>query len=834
MLRTSRTMADSYLNLENKEQGTKRTSRKRKRAEEKEKEKGKMVLRNSEVNVYKEEDVVFSLRPNHVVHLLPELEKEENHTKTNVRSSLKEEKPTNSDHEGTKYNSQCRLQCRSTREAQHRKRRTLGCLKTPSSSPLPPLPLLPPPSSCLLWILFFVSVFSRCSASGLVGRLQNCTGEGTQVQLSPELQRYSPCLSCICQKGVVVCDRPKCSSIEGCYHVLFQSKSQCCKQCRGCMFEEKEFNHGSSWSDGCEHHECQSGVLTNSRIECDVPCHNPLPPPQGKCCPICPGCMFEGRLVPEGETVWSRADPCVRCVCSGGRLSCEKRACPVLSCPPALAKLSYDGCCMTCKGSKMKLPLPGGRCLHYRSLYNSGTELEVDPCTICKCLDGYLGCRRKVCPVLKCPRIRQVTERGSCCPVCPQPEFAFWSCAAYGVMRDHGESWRRDECSNCTCHEGEFHCQVQECEYMTKPCPYGFKKAQTPGECCPKCVPRPGVCSVFGDPHYITFDGLLYNFQGTCKYQLVKDCEGGAFDLKVINDPRKSKHFSWTKSLRLQIKGTKIKLGENRRRVKVNKRKIKPPYEKEGFFNITYVGYSISIETSFGLRVLWDGRGYVEVEVSPEWQGKTCGLCGNYNYNQTDDLVTRRGRPARTVSVMANSWATGGGRSCSKKMRTSSAKRVGGVRKPLGGPQCSISKASAVKQCEHLNHTILQECHAVLPVDKYFHSCLLDMCECQEGQRCDCDALLAYTRECERAGISVQGWRKASQCGGLECPRGAVYMPCAPACRPTCQNPVPNPECHKKRCKPGCYCPHPTVLMHGACIDPSECPRRKKIRRRTF
>lgn len=74
--------------------------------------------------------------------------------------------------------------------------------------------------------------------------------------------------------------------------------------------------------------------------------HQSLLPPSG--------CWLEGRRVLEGETVASRADPCVSCTCSGDRLTCQKRACPVLSCPPTRRVMTPGSCCMTCQGELLQ------------------------------------------------------------------------------------------------------------------------------------------------------------------------------------------------------------------------------------------------------------------------------------------------------------------------------------------------------------------------------------------------------------------------------------------------------------------------------------------------
>ncbi|KAB7507270.1 BMP-binding endothelial regulator protein, partial [Armadillidium nasatum] len=478
-------------------------------------------------------------------------------------------------------------------------------------------------------------------------------------------------------------------------------------------------------------------------------------------------CWLEGHEVHEGSVSSLRLDPCVKCTCSKGFLICEKKSCPVLSCPPSKAIISSDGCCPVCNGSREIYVPPEGRCFLGKFLYKSGDNRSFDDCTTCTCQLGFLTCERKTCPPLKCPEQYRKTAKGECCPSCVYPSRSM-VCFMDGILREHGDQWRLDKCSTCNCTEGRVTCQADSCEYLNKECPLGFRKETQKDDCCPKCVEKPGVCVTYGDPHYKTFDNYLFNFQGECRYELAKDCTGDKFSIRVNNDARRSAYFSWTRSLSLKFifgdQKYKISLGQ-RLRTKVNRKRIKLPYHENGF-TLTKKGFLLTVKTELGVEVKWDGASYVEVKVDPIWRGRTCGLCGNFNGNVTDDKKDKKGQFADTDEDMAISWQSGKTKTCSRRLlRMKSKISTGSVRTQR--LTCVNSQMETKGRCEVFNQTIFNECRKKINVDSFYSSCLLDLCECPSSRMCECDSIVAYVRECERFLANVTGWKGVSKCGGV-------------------------------------------------------------------
>lgn len=174
------------------------------------------------------------------------------------------------------------------------------------------------------------------------------------------------------------------------------------------------------------------------------------------------------------------------------------------------------------------------------------------------------------------------------------------------------------------------------------------------------------VCSVFGDPHYRTFDGLMYSFQGTCKYILARDCSKNDFLIKVRNGVRFSSGFAWTQMLVVFVFKHRISLLQNSV-VKVDKRRARLPYNRSGMFSIVKVGELVKLSTTLGLDVTWDGDSFLEVTVTTKYKHRLCGLCGNYNGIKSDDLISSDGTIYMSGNEYGHSWRIGSTRSC--KMR---------------------------------------------------------------------------------------------------------------------------------------------------------------------
>ncbi|XP_072266261.1 IgGFc-binding protein-like [Pyxicephalus adspersus] len=310
------------------------------------------------------------------------------------------------------------------------------------------------------------------------------------------------------------------------------------------------------------------------------------------------------------------------------------------------------------------------------------------------------------------------------------------------------EFWRGDCEGRCIC-QGNNHvtCTTQIC---------------APDEVCKvqngimNCFPADtSICHIYGDPHYITFDGKLYHFQGACNYTAVETCGNTSvyFSITTRNEHRGSPTWTAINSVAVSFNGLTIILGKNKV-VEINGFVTSLPVTPAPGISISISGAFAVLKTNFGLEVKFNGDHELFVKVNENFKGKLCGLCGTYNGNQNDDFLTPEGILAPTSNDFGNSWR---------------APDVGWVCEDdiVDPPPCDpTDEIKYVDQCKLilLGNGPFKECHPHIPPQIYFDTCVYDLCATGGNQDQYCNALEAYAAACENAGISVGDWSENTVC----------------------------------------------------------------------
>ncbi|XP_041419719.1 alpha-tectorin-like [Xenopus laevis] len=175
-----------------------------------------------------------------------------------------------------------------------------------------------------------------------------------------------------------------------------------------------------------------------------------------------------------------------------------------------------------------------------------------------------------------------------------------------------------------------------------------------------KPPPSSGSCVVTGDPHYYSFDKRVFDFMGICTYTLSKLCQ---FDKNLVDFNVEAKNEYWPGNTRVSyvryvnvdVHGYRITLEQNRE-VKVDGKSVILPTTLPPEVKISYSGHHVMVTTSFGLSVLFDGNHRAEVKLYDTYSNQVCGLCGNFNGNETDDFLNPSGQLEKDPVDLGNSW----------------------------------------------------------------------------------------------------------------------------------------------------------------------------------
>ncbi|XP_036961883.1 von Willebrand factor isoform X3 [Acanthopagrus latus] len=521
---------------------------------------------------------------------------------------------------------------------------------------------------------------------------------------------------------------------------------------------------------------------------------------------------------------------------SGAEAGCEgERVCEEGCFCPAGKYLSDSGECVTADLCT---------CLHDGQVYQPN-DVYADHNSICNCENGNMHCssneestllsdlfydddlapsrerRSAQCPP---PLIRADCDAGQkgleCARTCQNLDLPCVSLACIpGCLCPPGTVRHRRDCiapEQCPCyHNNRPYASGQTISVDCNTCVCKNRKWRCTEKVCD------GVCRTVGEGHYITFDDLKYSFPGLCQYVLVQDmCNGeeGSFRVLVENEACGIVGHRCAKAVTIFYQGGLIVMQDG-------EVKMKRPVLQGSQVEIVRSGQFYTLLLGKHISLSWDKGTRLLVHISAAYRGRVCGLCGNFDGNVNNDLVSSNNQLEVDSSHFGNSW----------KVAPSCAD-VTQIPAPCSD---NIVKLVTVEQsCRLLTGPLFKECNSQVDPEPYVEMCVEAACSCPSvgDCACFCDVIAAYAQACSEGGVSIS-WRSNDLCpvsceelnprisGGGEELCQWRYNTCGPACPITCQHPDPL-HCSLS-CVEGChaYCPPGQLLDEVAmrCVDPSQC-----------
>ncbi|XP_033114280.1 mucin-2-like, partial [Anneissia japonica] len=507
----------------------------------------------------------------------------------------------------------------------------------------------------------------------------------------------------------------------------------------------------------------------------------------------------------SGDTVYQECGSAceVSCAALTTNMLCKETCIPGCSCTKGRV-LDYHGRC---------IPIRDCPCDYNGRNYNPG-ETTKQGCKDCVCTNALWQCDNSTCDSNEsfCGENMEFVDCHNRCPVTCSNYYDEQKSCSTSICEPGCQCLTNyildgDRCvllEDCPCHHGEKayingESYIDNCNLCT--C-NGQKWTCEENEC-------PGICSMYGESHFTSFDAKLFEFRGECVYTLMQstdDCDF-KFSLKSENVKCGSSGVSCTIVITFSFTyngiSDEIKL--------VRGKKVEE--SSYSLLKVHRVGSYVYVAVSEGITLQWDMGTLLYIKLDPKYAKRVTGLCGNYDGDNNNDFVTSSAGPSVATAIeFADNWRAIRGCPDSKVFENPCS-------------QVPEREAWAKRKCAILKSDIFSACHSELPYDSYYQRCVADACGCDFGGDCEClcTAVKAYAHDCMINGVVVY-WRSNDFCP-IQCDGCGSWVPCMTPCPKTCTNYCCDEKCEIDGCVEGCQCEEGLLYDPDTekCVSQKEC-----------
>jgi len=285
------------------------------------------------------------------------------------------------------------------------------------------------------------------------------------------------------------------------------------------------------------------------------------------------------------------------------------------------------------------------------------------------------------------------------------------------------------------------------------------------------------VCSVFGDPHIVTFDRHSLHFAGECTYVLGMDCKAfkwiiyGQFSycgvgtcLNEVTVFVNHKPFTLSRGWVIFADGEKFKY-------------IQGTNFEVGGLSWTFDGMVLSGRNDeMGLSLAYDGFTSLIIGIDESRVDPLCGVCGNNDREKGNEHEQYTKLEDRLINSLksneyVNNWKVDREKTCVLPAQVDFDPD-----EPCGTDYGKSREA--INACQAIvENAALQRCSSTVDLKFYYDSCLHDFCymtllredtdpfaKPAPSISPECSVARAYASHCQMEGVDMRGWDVYMKC----------------------------------------------------------------------